>query len=383
VANAGTTTADRLCATCPAGQYSAGINAGSCVDADQCPQGTVETAPATQSSPAECDACSAGYYCAGGEADADACTASSWDDDADPGTPCVPKTVCAAGQRVQSAGSTTTDRSCSNCAAGQYSTTQNASSCSAWSNCAAGSYVATAGTSTSNRVCTTCSSSFSTTQNAASCTAWSVCNSPSYYMVTAPSTTANRVCGNCTAPAVTSANNQSTCAIPAFQMSGGRVVMEAENYTTTSSQGASDSWTPLSVSGISGGTAMVVGPDNGSFFTDWAVVPSSAPRLVYYVNFTTTGTFNAYIRGDDPLSISSADTCWAGLDNVVLTGATFYDFPDPVNTWGWVSQSLTVTTTGVHTFTVWMREDGFRIDKIVITNGSAPTGNGPSESPKN
>lgn len=381
VLNPGTDTGDRLCTSCPSGQYSAGINAGSCVDADACPQGTVETAPATQSSPAECDACSAGTYCAGGAAQAVACSASTWDDDADPGTPCVSKTVCAAGKYVLSAGSTTTDRTCANCAAGHYSTTQNATSCTAWSTCAAGNYVQSAGTNTSNRVCAACASGFSTTQNAASCTAWSVCEAPSYYMTAAPTATSNRVCAACTAPAVTSDDNATSCAVPAFQMSSGQVVMEAENYTTNTASG--DSWSSASISGISGNTAMVVGPDNGSFWTDYTTAPSTAPRLVYYVNFTSTGSFNIYVRGDDPLSVSSADSCWAGLDGAIINGSTFFDFPDPANTWGWVSQSLTVSSTGVHTITIYAREDGFRMDKIVITNGSAPTGNGPAESPRN
>jgi hypothetical protein len=203
-------------------------------------------------------------------------------------------------------------------------------------------------------------------------------------MVTAPTTTTDRVCAACTPPAVTSSNNQTSCAVPAFQMSNGQVVMEAESYTTTSTNGASDSWSPLTVSGISNGTAMVVGPDDGSYLTDYTVVPASAPRLVYYVNFTAKGTFTVYLRGDDPLGISSADTCWAGLDNVVLNGSTFFDFPDATGTWGWVSQSFSVSTTGVHTFTIWMREDGFRLDKIVINNtGSVPSGNGPAESTRN
>jgi hypothetical protein len=163
-------------------------------------------------------------------------------------------------------------------------------------------------------------------------------------------------------------------------MSGGTVAFEAESYTSTSSAGSSDSWSSQSVSGISGGACMTVGPDNGSNWTGHTTVPSSAPRLVYYVNFTSTGTFNVYIRGDDPLSVSSADTCWAGMDDVILSGATFYDFPDPANTWGWVSQSVTLSTAGVHKFTIWAREDGLRVDKIVITNGSAPTGNGPAQS---
>ena len=41
-----------------------------------------------------------------------------------------------------------------------------------------------------------------------------------------------------------------------------------------------------------------------------------------------------------------------------------------------------VTKTGVNTLNIWMREDGMRIDKIVLTTNPKykPTGNGPAES---
>lgn len=44
--------------------------------------------------------------------------------------------------------------------------------------------------------------------------------------------------------------------------------------------------------------------------------------------------------------------------------------------------TVNVATTGVHVVDVWMREDGFIIDKLVITTDPsfAPTGLGPAES---
>ena len=46
--------------------------------------------------------------------------------------------------------------------------------------------------------------------------------------------------------------------------------------------------------------------------------------------------------------------------------------------------SFNVSSTGMHTVNVWMREDGFRFDKLVITTdpGYVPSGQGPAESPQ-
>ncbi|UCD58273.1 MAG: hypothetical protein JSV16_03935, partial [Candidatus Hydrogenedentota bacterium] len=44
--------------------------------------------------------------------------------------------------------------------------------------------------------------------------------------------------------------------------------------------------------------------------------------------------------------------------------------------------TFNVSTAGIHTFNIWMREDGFVIDKIVLTSNSSytPISTGPPES---
>jgi hypothetical protein len=46
--------------------------------------------------------------------------------------------------------------------------------------------------------------------------------------------------------------------------------------------------------------------------------------------------------------------------------------------------TFNVATSGVHTVNVWMREDGFKIDKLVITTNASyvPSGAGPAEGPR-
>lgn len=45
---------------------------------------------------------------------------------------------------------------------------------------------------------------------------------------------------------------------------------------------------------------------------------------------------------------------------------------------------IEVLVLGQHTLNIWMREDGFIADKIVVTSSASytPTGTGPAESPQ-
>jgi hypothetical protein len=160
-------------------------------------------------------------------------------------------------------------------------------------------------------------------------------------------------------------------------MSGGQVVMEAENYHSKATNGSMHSWNPCAHAGISGG-CMEIGGDFGYTWTSG--IQGNSPRLDYNVNFTSTGTFYFWIRGDNGNgSLGTGDTCWAGMDNTLLS--SMHDFPDNSDAWSWTAQTVNVSTTGIHTVSVWGREDGFQFDKIVVkTSATAPTGNGPSES---
>jgi hypothetical protein len=196
----------------------------------------------------------------------------------------------------------------------------------------------------------------------------------------------DRQCSNCTAPAVTAADNTTSCSNPlTFQMSDTEVVLEGEHFASTSAVGTGNSWSVTSISGgvASGDEVVALGPVNPTdFWTDVATVPTVAPRLVYSVNLTQSATYYVFIRGNDPDGVSGGDSCWAGFDNVPMS-MTYFDFDDDAATWSWKSQSISLGA-GVHTFHIWGREDGLRVDKIVInTTGTAPTGLGPAESARN
>lgn len=152
VSTKGSATTDRACEACAPGTYTSGDNQTACVPEGECAPGTQQTAAGTATTPVTCEACATGSYCAGAKAAPQPCADNTWDDDTDPATECVTKKACIAGQYVEDAGTATTNRSCTDCESGTYSTTENADSCATWTDC--GAYVvATAGTRSEDQTC--------------------------------------------------------------------------------------------------------------------------------------------------------------------------------------------------------------------------------------
>ncbi len=355
---------------------SSALNAGGCVEAGGCPQGTVQVSPATKQAPAECDPCPAGSYCAGAETENVVCSDGMWDDDSDPATPCISKTNCTPGQFVFMEGTSTTDRTCISCLPGWFSDVPNADNCDQWQICEPGTYVESPGTGASDRECSECADgTFSDMSNASSCTGWSTCAAPSFREAAAPSSSSDRECEPCAPPARTVEDDEASCSVVEFQMADGEVVMEAEHYDQRTSNGSLNNWIALPVSDASDGSAMAIGPDTGD---EWkADVTTTSPRLDYFVDFTATGTFYIHVRGRASSPTYESDSCWAGIDGTPIN-SSFADFPA---TWTWLSRSVNVSSMGSKTVSLWAREDGFRADKIVINqSATAPAGTGPDES---
>lgn len=377
VAVQGSAVADRQCAPCDEGETSTVVNSGACAAEGECAAGTVRL-HTDASSDVECRVCPPGVYCAGGENHEVECDEDSWDNDENPATPCIAKTVCVGGQYVTGEGSTTRDRECVACAEGSYSTSNNAEECLTWANCAAGTRITVPGTAVNNRECAACESgTYSDGANAGVCRAWTNCPAPSNYEAQAPSHAIDRVCGTCEAPTVTTSDNATKCALVAFEMVEGQVVMEAENYHDQAPASGSDSWYKGYASNISGGAYIEVGPmDGGNSWTQ--NVETTAPRVDYRVNFTQTGRFYIHVRGDAGDGPEhTSESVYAGLNGVATPQ---YPFALQGGVWSWLSQSVDVNSTGVHTVHLYGREDGFRADKIVVsTSATSPSGDGPAE----
>ncbi|MFO7656121.1 MAG: T9SS type A sorting domain-containing protein [Bacteroidales bacterium] len=166
----------------------------------------------------------------------------------------------------------------------------------------------------------------------------------------------------------------------------GHCVMEAENYSEKVQIGVIGSGTeslwdtassPANYSGLGGMKAVNPGPARG----DIAVALDSAAYLKYNINFTDAGTY--YIWAHASKTGPSDDSFHAALaqGNTITSQAPFINFGLIVGyvngTWDWVyasgsgnnivPASVTVPTAGVYNFRVYIRERGFRIDKIILT----------------
>lgn len=368
IAEIGTNSTDRECRACPPATTSTSVNVGACTAMGECPAGT------QQGTNGDCTPCASGEYCAGADTPAQPCEGSQYDDDGDPASPCTEKKTCLAGTRVADEGTAVTDRTCVACSEGTFTSDNNALTCETWSTCLPGSHIAEAGSASSDRRCEPCADgTFSTAANSARCSSWRECG-PFEYSSGTPSATTDRECSPCDASNVAASDDE--CRTGAFQMVGGVAVMEAENYTATHAT-ATDAWTRTNVARTSNGACMVVGPDDD---TDWTADPfANAPRLDYLVMFDRAGTYYAHVRGDSGAEGGGySDSCYVGVDGVATDWIKFSVNPDD---WGWVTQSLGAIGAGLHTISILAREDGFRVDKIVISSSSTkPADLGPPES---
>lgn len=167
-------------------------------------------------------------------------------------------------------------------------------------------------------------------------------------------------------------------------------VIEAEHYFNVRTATDGHVWLPVSGRADASGNAyMTILPDTGVNLGNAGYATST--RLDFQVNFATTGLHYLWIRGGDPRNDGSGDSVHAGLDDTVsvagtqITGAPTFT----TATWNWVGLnnagtrvSVDVPTTGLHTVSLWMREDGVLIDKLILTTdvNFTPTGQGLAES---
>ena len=167
----------------------------------------------------------------------------------------------------------------------------------------------------------------------------------------------------------------------------GIVSIEAENFDENTPYNIHEWIFVTEPAGFSGEGAMQNTPADpltgGGPDTNYA---DSSPRLDFEVNFVKTGTYYIWIRGYG--QDGNSDSCHAGINGeAVESGHRFWGFGTSyiwVNTTNYdpPRRTVDVPSAGVHTINVWMREDAFVCDKIVLTTNPdyTPTGSGPPES---
>ncbi len=159
----------------------------------------------------------------------------------------------------------------------------------------------------------------------------------------------------------------------------GLVVIEAENFTASIAQNG-HSWERVLNAGYSGESAMQALPNNGTIIDTGYGLKS--PRMDYRVLFVKPGKQFIWVRGIG--ASGSDDSYHAGIDGNETGTCKRISFFTPQWTWSKTTMEgqaayFTISEAGEHIVNIWMREDGFIIDKIVITTNPnyTPTGTGP------
>ena len=114
---------------------------------------------------------------------------------------------------------------------------------------------------------------------------------------------------------------------------------------------------------------------------------TSSPFLRFNVNFQKTGTHYIHLRG---LATGNDNSAHAGVGGAAVASAANITVP-VTGAWNWSGvtgggqrATINISSTGVKTIEIYMREDGFCLDRVLITTSSSysPSGTGPAQSPK-
>ena len=189
-----------------------------------------------------------------------------------------------------------------------------------------------------------------------------------------------------------------------FVEDSGRVVIEAEHFTTATARNG-QAWTASRErSGFSGDGYVVAGPERGTV-VEAGEFRTKAPELRYTVWVQHPGTYVAYARGMAP--DSARRSLHFGLDNEEVRLADRVG-QLPVGRWGWARDAfewdaqfqmtdttlavLNIVDPGPHVVNVWMHRDGVMLDRIMLVRApfaevSKPlfdpgSSAGPAESPR-
>ena len=182
----------------------------------------------------------------------------------------------------------------------------------------------------------------------------------------------------------TTSGGSTTAAFQQDSVAPNLLVMEAEHFTGNTAQGGYAWQATTSYGNYSGASALQALPeDNTRIDTNYT---ATSPRLDYQVNFVKTGTHYVWIRALGPSW--SSDSLHVGLDGQEVASAARLSQLNPLGSWAWSKTTqggtiatLNVTSTGLHTINVWMRESGTVLDKLVLTSDGdyTPSGLGPDE----
>lgn len=164
----------------------------------------------------------------------------------------------------------------------------------------------------------------------------------------------------------------------AFLEQEGRIVFEAEDFTSATPNGDFDWVVQTTDTGFMGAGYVVVPTPNFNVKAADDPLEASA-ELNYALSFTGTGTYHAYARRR--FDANSSDSLYfrlnAGTNTLVSGGTLGASF-----IWAYLG-TINVTAAGSNTFTLKRRESNAKVDRLVIDKVmQLPTGDGPAVSPR-
>ncbi|MBK8972595.1 MAG: hypothetical protein IPM37_15165 [Hahellaceae bacterium] len=177
---------------------------------------------------------------------------------------------------------------------------------------------------------------------------------------------------------------------PAFRPNAeGLVVMEAEHYDAFNSDSPTYRWQMVSDASYAGSNAMQALPEDKVRY-EYPQAASGA-RIDFEFYAPNSGTYYVWVRGLGPNT--SSDSVHVGLNGAASDTSVQLGNFYPTGSLVWsstrneVSDRITVqvTTPGIQSLNVWMRESGTIVDRILVTqnSGYTPSGTGPAESTRN
>lgn len=175
---------------------------------------------------------------------------------------------------------------------------------------------------------------------------------------------------------------------PPFLEQDGQVVLEAESHSGSISVEAVDAWkSATDTPGYSGPGYMTSG---GVQRFQKAGYSALAPELLYPIRFSHPGTYHLWVRSR--AKAASSDSASVALDCQELPLARYLQAPlgtefvwtPGLPTAGPVTIEVPAGDPVDHQFSMYVREPGLEVDRIVLTldPAFAPEGLGPPESPR-
>jgi len=171
---------------------------------------------------------------------------------------------------------------------------------------------------------------------------------------------------------------QTVLAVPIHE-SGGVVDIEAEGFDTNFSPRSGHEWALSNAVALYSGTGyMEASPNTGANLNSTWV--DSSPELQYTVVFSNAATYYVWILGNATADVNDSVHAGLGFSLPAATNtAAHITWQDRyTGCWVWTNRNnvgnvatLSVAAPGTNTFRLWMREDGLRVDRILLTTNAA------------